>query len=69
MWILFSITPTLANQAQANVDVVDDVDTDFQIPWLPGLAITGIAAAGLLAAWHTQRPDESAPTNRAIPSR
>ena len=48
-------TPTPANQAQANVDVEDDVDTDFQIPWLPGLAIAGIAAAGLLAAWHTQR--------------
>ena len=62
-------TPTPANHAQANVDVEDDVDTDFQIPWLPGLAITGIASAGLLAAWHTQRRRRIRAHNRATPSR
>ena len=48
-------TPTPSSQVQASVDVDDDVDTDFQIPWLYGLAITGIASAGLLGAWHAQR--------------
>ena len=48
-------TPTTASRPQASVDVEDDVDTNFKIPWLQGLAITGIAAAGLLAAWHAQR--------------
>ena len=50
-----AVATTAATDVPASGDVVDDVDTDFHIPWLQGLAITGIAAAGILAAWHTQR--------------
>ena len=50
-----STVETPSDPTPASIDVDDDVDTDFEIPWLHGLAITGIAAAGILAAWHAQR--------------
>ncbi len=51
--------PTTAAPEPTASDVEPDADSEdyepFTIPWLDGLAITGVSAAVILAAWHAQR--------------
>jgi hypothetical protein len=35
-------TSTVVEEIPANIEIVDDVDTNFEIPWLQGLAVTGL---------------------------
>ena len=50
-------TTPLAVAATPSPVVVDDPDDyePFEIPWLKGLAITGVAGSAILVAWHRQR--------------
>jgi LysM domain len=47
------VIPASANPTEPPDDFEDD--TPFEVPWIKGLAITGVASAGILLAWHAQR--------------
>jgi hypothetical protein len=52
-------TPIVRASIQPVEESIPEEDLDdfepFEMPWIAGLAITGVASAAILAAWHVQR--------------
>jgi hypothetical protein len=52
-------TPIVRASIQPVEESMPEEDLDdfepFEMPWIAGLAITGVASAAILAAWHVQR--------------